>query len=165
MKFHILYSQINLLNTSSRSVQSIGGIETQRSSLGILILRFHHENKNSELGKGPYDRPIKAYTIEEINPIDSIGYQNIVFQVGLNNMKNKYALTDGSIDIESTFDQWLSKLVAIKRLCPYSRIIVSPIPPTKIRSLNDRARKFNRLMFTCQNRFWQQLGFDCFFRQ
>ena len=64
-------------------------------------------------------------------------------------MKNRYESTDGTIDIETIFDQWLSKLIAIKRLCPYSRIIVSPIPPTKIRSLNDRARKFNHLMFTC----------------
>ena len=153
VKYVITFRSINRRNRNSTLV--IGDSNTH-------FIRFHHENKNSELGKEIYGRRIKAYTIEEINPIDSIGYQNIVFQGGLNNMKNKYALTDGSIDIESTFDQWLSKLVAIKRLCPYNRIIASPIPPTKIRSLNDRARKFNHLMFTCQNRFWQKLRFDCF---
>ena len=152
----ITFRSINRRNRNSTLV--IGDSNTH-------FIRFHHENKNSELGMEIYGRRVKAYTIEEVNPVEDIGFQNVVFQVGLNNMKNRYESTDGTIDIETIFDQWLSKLIAIKRLCPYSRIIVSPIPPTKIRSLNDRARKFNHLMFTCQNRFWQQLGFDLLFRQ
>ena len=62
----------------------------------------------------------------------------------------------------SIFDQWLLKVIQIKQLCPYSRLIVSPILPTKIRALNDRARRFSNISFTCKNSFWFSMGFDCF---
>ena len=82
IKYVITFRSINRRNRNSTLV--IGDSNTH-------FINFHHENKNSELGKEIYGRRIKVYTIEEVNPIDSIGFQNIVFQVGLNNMKNKYA--------------------------------------------------------------------------
>ena len=56
----------------------------------------------------------------------------------------------------------LHKLLEIRQLCPYSRIIVSPILSTKIRALNDRARNFNSFLFSCGNKFWHSLDFDTF---
>ena len=34
--------------------------------------------------------------------------------------------------------------------------------PTKIRSLNARAIAFNRLIFSCTNKFWSELDFNSF---
>ena len=126
------------------------------------FVHFYHEKHRSDLGKNIYGRRVKAYTIEDIQPRDCIGFQNIVVQVGLNNLKNKFASSDGRIDVAKTFDMWLHKLFQIRRLCPYSRIIVSPILPTKIRALNDRARNFNSFIFSCVNKFWYLLDFDTF---
>ena len=83
-------------------------------------------------------------------------------QVGLNNLKSKFASIDGSIDIAGTFDNRLLKIIEIKRACAYSRIIVVPIPPTKVRSLNDKSISFNNMLFSCVNRFWYELGFNQF---
>ena len=126
------------------------------------FIHFYHEKQRSDLGKNIYGRRLKAYTIEDIEPRDCIGFQNIVVQVGLNNLKNKFALTDGRIDIAKTFDMWLNKLLQIRQLCPYSRIIVSPIPPTKIRLLNARARNFNSFLFSVIKKFWYSLDFNDF---
>ena len=122
----------------------------------------HEKGKRSNLGKEIFSRCVTAFTIEDIKPNDAIGFQNIVIQVGLNNMKDRYALTDGSVDVEGAFVNWLEKLLLIKQLCPYSRVIVAPIPPTKITTMNNRAKKFNALLFSCLNKFWYELGFDDF---
>ena len=124
---------------------------------------FSHEKKNrSDLGRDTYGRRVQAFTIDEIEPINYVGFQNIVIQVGLNNLKNKYAEVDGTIDIDGIFSKWLLKVITIKQLCPYSRIVVFPIPPTRVRGLNDKARRFNALLFSCLNKFWVELGFDNF---
>ena len=122
----------------------------------------HEEGRRSDLGKEIFGRRMTAYTIEDIQPIDAIGFQNIVIQVGLNNMKDRYAPSDGLLDIEGIFSQWLKKILQIRALCPYSRIIVAPIPPTKIKMLNNRAKTFNAILFGCVNKFWYELGFDSF---
>ena len=65
---------------------------------------FSHEKKNrSDLGRDIYGRRVQAFTIDEIEPINCVGFQNIVIQVGLNNLKNKYAEVDGTIDIDGIF--------------------------------------------------------------
>ena len=77
-------------------------------------------------------------------------------------MKRKYANELGIVDIDSAFNEWLAKVVQIKQVCPYSRIIVSPVLPTKIRDLNLQAEKFNTMMMSCRNNFWTHLNFNSF---
>ena len=64
---------------------------------------------------------------------------------------------DGTIDIYG-----LQTVITIKQLCPYSPIVVSPIPPIRVRGLNDKAKRFNALLFSCLNKFWVELGFENF---
>ena len=47
---------------------------------------FAHEKNRSNLGRDIYRRRVQAFTIDEIEPIDCIGFQNVVIQVGLNNL-------------------------------------------------------------------------------
>ena len=85
--------------------------------------------------------------------------------MGINNLKDRYQSNtglNGQVNIPAAFDSWLSTLVKLRNLCPYSKIIVSPIMPTKIRSLNARAITFNRLIFSCVNKFWSELDFHSF---
>ena len=70
---------------------------------------------------------------------------------------------DGTIDIDAVFNNWLTKVSMIRQICPYSKIIVSPVMPTKIRALNSRAEQFNKLLFSCViNGFWHCLNFNSF---
>ena len=50
---------------------------------------FSYEKSLSVLGRDIYGRRVQAFTIDEVEPINCIGSQNIVIQVGLNNLKNK----------------------------------------------------------------------------
>ena len=69
---------------------------------------------------------------------------------------------NGRVDISAVFDSWLSTLIRVRNLSPYSKIIVSPIMPTKIRALDTKAIAFNRLIFSCINKFWSELDFNSF---
>ena len=125
-------------------------------------LYFHNERRHNDLGKEIAGKRIKAFTVDQINPNDAIGYRNVLVHVGINNLKRKYANELGIVDINSAFNEWLAKVVQIKQVCPYSRIIVSPVLPTKIRDLNLRAEKFNTMMMSCRNTFWTHLNFNSF---
>ena len=127
-------------------------------------ISFHNNNVNtkSDLGRDIYGKIVKAFTIDQINPHDAIGYKNIIVQVGINNLKRKFANAYGIVDIDSTFDSWLHKIISIMQHCPSSRIVILPVMPTRIRELNDRAKQFNHRIFSCINKFWDCLAFDSF---
>ena len=129
-------------------------------------ISFHNSNikQRSDLGKDIHGKKVKAFTIDQIDPHEAIGYKNIVVQVGVNNLKRKFANEYGIVDVDSTFDTWLTKIINIRQICPTSCLIISPIMPTKIRDLNDRAKQFNHRIFSCVNKFWNCLGFDSFFQ-
>ena len=146
-----------LSETSVRYSIVFKSMRRNNKNLTIIIgdsnthkIYFNNEEGRSDLGKEIFGRRITAYAIEDIQPIDAIGFQNIVIQVGLNNMKDRYTPSDGLLDIEGIFSRWLKKILQIRALCPYSRIIVAPIPPTKIRTLNNRAKTFNAILFGCE---------------
>ena len=53
------------------------------------------------------------------------------------------------------------KLNVIRSLCPHSKIVVSPIPPTAVLALNSRTIVFNRLLLS-QRRFFSTMDFNMF---
>ena len=107
----ITFTSVNRSNRNSTLI--VGDSNTNH-------IYFSHEKNRSVLGRDIYGRRIQAFTIDEIEPINCIGFQNIVIQVGLNSLKNKYAEADGTIDIYGIFDRWLQTVITIKQLCPYS---------------------------------------------
>ena len=127
-------------------------------------ISFHNTNQKhrSDLGKDIRGKKVKAFTIDQIGPYEPIGYKNIIVQVGVNNLKRKYANEYGIVDIDATFDAWLRKIISIKQMCPMSHIIISPVMPTKIGDINNRAKQINQRIFSCINKFWNSLGFDLF---
>ena len=127
-------------------------------------ISFHNNNQKqrSDLRKDIHSKKVKAFTIDQIDPHEAIGYKTIVVQVGVNNLKRKYANEYGIVDIDSAFDAWLRKIICIKQLCPTIRIIISPVMPTKIRDINNRAKQFDYRIFSSINKFWNSLGFDSF---
>ena len=92
-----------------------------------------------------------TYHIRDINPKLCVGYQHILVHVGINDL-NEYSIgrldsDPDPNDVDSHFGLFVSKLEEIQQLCPYVRLIVSPILPTKLQKLNERALKFNDMLF------------------
>ena len=56
----------------------------------------------------------------------------------------------------------MNKLGAIRNLCPETKIYVSPKLPCAIPGLNDRAARFNSLLFSVRNIWWSELKFNNF---
>ena len=76
----ITFRSINRSNRNSTLI--VGDSNTNH-------IYFAHEINRSNLGRDIYGRRVQAFTIDEIEPIDCIGFQNVVIQVGLNNLKNR----------------------------------------------------------------------------
>ena len=84
---------------------------------------------------------VEAFLIDQIDPYQCEGYSNVFIHCGINNIKKS-----GSV-VEECVDKLASKLDKICELCPYSKVTVSPILPTKLSWLNARALHFNQLLF------------------
>ena len=102
---------------------------------------------------------IPTYTIEDIDPSVCIGYTKVWIHVGINSLKS--IRCGGPSDVRKHFDLFMSKIERIGMLSPNTTVIVSPILPTAIKVLNDRACYFNMLLFSI-NRWWLELDFSIF---
>jgi hypothetical protein len=143
--------------------------DTESLRYSITLRSVHKSNKNSTIILGdsntrfllPTDSAIfgkdmtghreLTFHIREINPELCAGYQNIVVHTGINDIneysKGREETDPPPDDVDSHFALLVNKLNEIQRLCPYARLIVSPILPTKLPYLNARAMKFNNLLF------------------
>ena len=79
-----------------------------------------------------------------------IGYRNIVLHVGVNDIREgspgRLPEDPAPHDIKGHFDNFIDKVTHIQKLCPKSRLVISPILPTKSRELNNRAGRFNSFL-------------------
>ena len=87
---------------------------------------------------------IPTYRIEDINPEHCVGYSRIWIHVGINDLKTRNCR--GPADIHTYHSLLLQKLHQIRLVCPNSKLIVSPILPTGVPALNERARIFTNLL-------------------
>ena len=104
---------------------------------------------------------IPTYTIEDIDPVKCIGYAKLWLHVGINNLKSITIRCGGLGDVHRSFNLFMHKVDLIGKLSPRTAVIISPILPTGVSTLNDRARTFNRLLFST-NRWWHTLNFSIF---
>ena len=94
---------------------------------------------------------VPTYLIEDINPSMCIGHAKVWLHVGINNLKS--IRCSGLNDVHKAFELLMHKIEQIGRLSPNTTVIVSPILPTGVSVLNDRARAFNRLLFSTRRWF------------
>ena len=102
---------------------------------------------------------IPTYTTEEIDPNRCVGYAKIWIQVGINNLKN--VRCGGPDDVRKSFELFMQKVDCIGKLSPNTTVIISPILPTDVDILNERACTFNILLFS-RKRWWAELNFSVF---
>ena len=88
-----------------------------------------------------------------------MGYKQVVIHCGVNDIKSARA------DVRDCANNLISKLDKITKLCKESKVIVSPILPTKSPFLNRKAIQFNGILFDYINRVNPRVGcldFNCF---
>ena len=102
---------------------------------------------------------VPTYLIEDINPSMRIGHAKVWLHVGINNLKS--IRCSGLNDLHKAFELFMHKIEQIGRLSSNTTVIVTPILPTGVSVLNDRARAFNRLLFSTR-RWFLTLNFSSF---
>ena len=148
------HSHINH-NIVSRRYRS-SNVTSSSSKPSLLILG----DSNTKHIRPPINfHRIPTYTIEDIDPSECIGYTKVWIHVGINSFKS--IRCGGPSDVRKHFDLFMSKIERIGMLSPNTTVIVSPILPTAIKVLNDRACYFNTLLFSI-NRWWLELDFSIF---
>ena len=141
----------------------LGDSNTQHLSFG---------SGKGQFGESLPGKRIETFHIRDIDAAKCIGYKNIVVHVGINDLRDrspgKHKDDPNPCNIRAHFDNYIYKIAEIKKLCPKSRLIVSPILPTKLMALNDRACHFNRLVWDYVARFETSitiLDVHCFLNQ
>ena len=92
---------------------------------------------------------IKAGHIDELPPASKVGpYRNIVIHTGINNINNnRYRQSN-----QSLIGNLESKIHSYSQMYPKSKIFVSLLLPSRLRTLNRRITDFNNLLLdmTCR---------------
>ena len=86
-----------------------------------------------------------APTIDQINPHNCVGYNNIVIMCGINNVKLDTVRNQS--DICNVYNILKRKIECISKLNRKAKIFICSILPTKSRELNNKAISFNNLIF------------------
>ena len=136
-------------STESRALRySITFRYVSKNSSNATIIVGDSNTRHLKFGSGKKTfgdripgKRVEAFVIDQIEPQHCVGYRNVFIHCGINDIKKT-----GSI-VEECVGQLTSKLEKICDLCPYSKITVSPILPTKLPWLNSRALQFNQLLF------------------
>ena len=108
-------------------------------------VNFEKEHWQGTLGPSIPGKRIDAFIIDQIDPIECIAYNNIVVHCGINNIKSRHI--DADRDLRDLYTQFKSKIEDIRQVNRKSRILISPILPTRLPGLNRKALFFNKLIF------------------
>ena len=105
---------------------------------------------------------IQAPLINDINVTACAGYSNIILHCGINDIKSN---SINNIEkVSGCFEKLRHKIELVRKLCPTSQLIVSPILPTKDKELSAKAFDFNEMLFCFEDNVQQfrTLNFNCF---
>lgn len=113
-------------------------------------------DEKGTLGKAIPGRRFEAFTIDQLDPVECIGYNNIILHCGINDIKSQN-ISDK--DLNDVYVNFKHKVEDIRRLNRTARIIVSPVLPTRLIGLNKKALSYNRLLFNDLNQSGLNIAF------
>ena len=82
--------------------------------------------------------------VTDINPQKTLGYKNVVVMSGTNDLKIE--MDDEEVEILNVYKKYKAKFEEIRKINPSCRLFVCPVLPTRDTSINNRVRKFNKLI-------------------
>ena len=97
------------------------------------------------LGKSIPGKRVDGFTIDEIDPMDCVAYNNIILHCGINNIKSKHIKSHQ--DIRDIYCQFKSKVEDIRHINKTAKIFISPVLPTRLVGLNSKVLAYNKLIF------------------
>ena len=141
-----------------------GSISEVRFSLTFRSVDWRHRNstclvgdsntgqlrfgtcKRSSFGELMPGQRFWAPKIEDIDPRTCMGYGNVVLMCGINDIKSVDVQSD--VRVAEIYCTLKSKIKQIHKLSPKCNIFVCRLLPTKDRTLNEKVKSFNRLIYT-----------------
>ena len=96
----------------------------------------------------------KANTIRAINPIDCIGYSNVILVCGTNDLRVENLKEAGAL--HQLVDVLALKIKQIKELCPRTKLFVPAVLPSRLHGMNKNIVAFNRLVGDMLHRNFDQ---------
>ena len=97
-------------------------------------------------GKSMPGKRVPAYTIDQIDPLQCIGYSNVVIHCAVNDVKNRSV--ENYDDIRAIYNKFLIKVREIRSINKRANIYVSPLLPTRLHDLNRKILFYNKLVFS-----------------
>ena len=82
--------------------------------------------------------------VTDINPQKTLGYKNVVVMSGTNDLKIE--MDDEEVEILNVYKKYKAKFKEIRKINPLCRLFVCPVLPTRDTSINNRVRKFDKLI-------------------
>ena len=83
---------------------------------------------------------IKAGQINDIDPLQCMGWANVVILCGTNDLRPG----PHPPNVEDLSNKLFEKVLQIRKLSPYSKVFLIPVLPTRDRMMNNHVMSFNR---------------------
>ena len=97
----------------------------------------------------------ESFTIQQLNPIACIGYNNIVAHCGINNIRDSN--TESEDQVREVYVDFKTKISEIKQVNPRARMFVCCLLPTKSSDNNRKVKYFNTLLNEDLSRSFQNI--------
>ena len=97
-------------------------------------------------GKSMPGKRVTAYTIDQIDPLQCIGYSNVVIYCAVNDVKARGV--ENYDDVSVIYNKFVNKVREICSINKGANIYVSPLLPTRFHDLNRKILFYNKLVFS-----------------
>ena len=136
IRYSITFRSVSKWNSNSTCI--LGDSNTGRLNFGADVTKSFGERLPGHRFWAP--------VVEKIEPSVCSSYSNVVLMCGTNNIRK--INTRNSHELDSIYEQYISKIEEIRRINSKCKIFVCPILPTKSFALNQGALYLNNLFFT-----------------
>ena len=102
------------------------------------------DSVGASFGSSMPGEQVFAYTVKEIDPLKCLGYNNIVLQCGLNDIRHSEIKTEKQV--RTKYVDFKAKIDNIIHFNKRARIFIVPILATKLANVNRKASLFNSLI-------------------
>jgi hypothetical protein len=108
-------------------------------------LKFGNASKGQGFGESMPGKRVAAFTVSELDPIEALGYNNIVINCGLNDVRHKSVQSFDQV--KDIYIDFKTKVDFICRVNKRAKIFVVPLIPTALPELNRKSMIFNKFLF------------------
>ncbi len=135
--------------TQERFSITLRSVSSKFSRSIILIGDSNTKDINFGSGKGfvgesfPGKR-VKAAHVDQIDPVDCIGFAHVVLACGTNNLRTENP--SSSCPIHQVVENLEHRIAQIKKLCPNCVITVMPVLPSRLPRMNANIIRYNDLV-------------------